>query len=323
MSKLGIASTSFAGAAIGGKAGNIPGQVRVPALDTMQFLERCHSYGAAGIQAQIHGDPAKLRARAEELGMWIEAMIPVHSGDASEVEKAVINAKAAGCTTARDGMLAGRRYQTFKTTDEWNEWVTQNRKALHTAIPIFEKHKFTLALENHKDWTLDEYVGLFKQYSSEYFGACLDFGNSLSLLDDPMTVIEASAPYVKATHYKDVAITPYENGFLMSEVVLGQGFIDLPKVTALLLKANPKVRFSLEMITRDPLEVPCLSDKYWTAFPERNGVYLARTLRFLNEHKSAKPLPRVDQLAKEDRARVEEENVKACLRFANENKLLS
>ena len=42
--------------------------------------------------------------------------------------------------------------------------------------------------------------------------------------------------------------------------------------------AKPDVKFSLEMIVRDPLEVPCLTDKYWATFENRSGSYLARAL---------------------------------------------
>ena len=45
--------------------------------DTYEFLEHCHALGASGIQAAITGNPSKLRARAEELGMFIEAMVPI------------------------------------------------------------------------------------------------------------------------------------------------------------------------------------------------------------------------------------------------------
>src|ERR1700685_2953470 len=44
--------------------------------DTFEFLEHCHSLGAAGIQSAIHGDPIRLRARAEQLGMYIEDLVP-------------------------------------------------------------------------------------------------------------------------------------------------------------------------------------------------------------------------------------------------------
>jgi len=73
----------------------------------------------------------------------------------------------------------------------------------------------------------------------------------------------------------------------------------------------------LEMITRDPLKVPCLTDKYWAALPERNGLYLAKTLRLVAEKTDrSKPLPRISQLPKEEQVRLEHDNVKACMAYA-------
>jgi sugar phosphate isomerase/epimerase len=327
---MGIAATSFGGAIYGPR--NAPSESQAQALatipkvpgapgsqhaDTLEFLERCHALGAAGIQAHINGDLSKLRVRAEELGMWMEGMVSARYSTPEQFEGAIRDAKAAGCTVARDAMLSGRRYETFGSLSEWKDWVQQSFELIKRIVPVLERHQFTLALENHKDWTIDEYVRIFKTYSSEYLGACLDFGNNLSLLDDPMAVIEEAAPYTKATHIKDMAVMPSQNGLLMSEVPLGTGILDLPRMVSLLREANPEIRFSLEMITRDPLEVPCLTDRYWIAFPERNGIYLARTLRYVNEHKSPEPLPTFDHLPPEDRSRVEEENIRACFRYAN------
>ena len=338
LSKMGIASTSFMGAALGKSSSptavkpSSPSSQTVPSHsqnvmslppvphgnDTLQFLERCHALGAHGIQAQITGDTAALRARAEQLGMWVEAMISIRKSTPETLEAAIVNAKEAGCTIARDGLLGGRRYETFNTLADWNAWVAESMDKLKMAIPICDKYKFTLALENHKDWTIDEYVKLFKTYSSEYFGACLDFGNNISLLDGLMETIEAAAPYTKATHFKDMAVEQYGDGFLMSEVPLGTGVLDLSKAVAVVQKANPKVHLALEMITRDPLKVPCLKDHYWITFPDRNGIFLARTLRFVNERKSATPLPTPEELPHAEHASVEEENVKACFKYAQE-----
>jgi sugar phosphate isomerase/epimerase len=173
-----------------------------------------------------------------------------------------------------------------------------------------------LAIENHKDWLIDDYVKLFHTYSSEYLGACLDFGNNISLLDNLEEVIQAAAPYTKATHLKDVAVGPYEEGFLLSEVVLGTGVLDLPKMVSVVQRANPKVRFSLEMITRDPLRVPCLRDDYWVTFPERNGVYLARTLRFVRDHPPRAPLAKPEELSPEQHAKIETQNIVECFNYA-------
>ncbi len=332
LATMGLASTSFMGGLLGKhstpegsssskSAMSLPPVPRAPdgvIHDTLQFLERCHALGAAGIQTQITGDVRQLRARADELGMWMEAMISVRNNTMESLEQAIINAKEAGCTIARDGLLGGRRYETFNTLDEWNAWVGESQRKLDGALPIFEKHKLTLALENHKDWTLEQYLDLFQAHQSEYFGACLDFGNNLSLLDCPMETIEAAAPYTKATHFKDIAVAPYADGFLLSEVPLGSGVLDLPRALTILYKANPKVRLSLEMITRDPLKVPCLQDRYWVAFPERNGSYLARTLRFVNKHQSSTPLATPEELTRAEHIAVGEENIRACFRYSRQ-----
>lgn len=329
LAKMGIAATSFGGAIYGSQRTaeqsqaqalatipKVPGAPGSQHADTLEFLERCHPLGASGIQAHINGDLSKLRGRAEELGMWVEGMVSARYSTPEQFEKAISDAKAAGCTVARDALLSRRRYESFSSLSEWKEWVQQSFELIEKVLPVLEKHRFTLALENHKDWTIDEYVKLFKTYSSEYLGACLDFGNNISLLDDPMAVIEEAAPYAKATHIKDMVVMPSQNGLLMSEVPLGTGILDLPRMVSLLQRANPGIRFALEMITRDPLEIPCLTDHYWITFPERNGIYLARTLRYVNEHKSANPLPTFDHLPAEERSRVEEENIRACFRYA-------
>ena len=150
-------------------------------------------------------------------------------------------------------------------------------------------------------------------------GACLDFGNNISLLDDPMDVVEQLAPYALTTHVKDMGLEFYPDGFLLSEVRLGEGVLDLPRMFTMIRQARPKTNFILEMITRDPLKVPCLTDGYWSTFPDRSGRNLARTLRLVQaEEKRRKSLPRISQLSREEQLRVEEDNVRACLRYASE-----
>jgi 3-oxoisoapionate decarboxylase len=76
------------------------------------------------------------------------------------------------------------------------------------------------------------------------------------------------------------------------------------------------------MITRDPLKVHCLSDDYWASFSDRNGRYLARTLRFVQENMSSRSLPRISKLSHEEQLQVEEQNIAACLQYARENLVL-
>lgn len=276
------------------------------------------------MQTSLNGDLAKLRARADELGMYLEGMVSIpRNGDMAPLEKSLSDAKSIGVNVVRAAMLGGRRYETFPTLADWKKWVDQSYDALRLAMPVIEKHKVVVALENHKDWTLEDFLKLLRTYQSEYLQVCLDFGNNIALLDDPMELIEGLAKYAKSTHIKDMGLQPYEDGFLLSEVILGQGMLDLPKIVATIQKANPKTKFSLEMITRDPLKVPCMTPKYWEVFPDRNGKYLAQIFKLVQQKSSKTPLPRVDQLAPEARTKVEEDNVKACIQYVNEKNLIA
>jgi len=54
---------------------------------------------------------------------------------------------------------------------------------------------------------------------------------------------------------------------------------------------------------------------------DRNGKYLARTLKMVQAHNRDEPLPTVSQVGPDERIRIEEENVKACLSYAREKQL--
>ena len=159
---------------------------------------------------------------------------------------------------------------------------------------------------------------MLQQLSSEWIGATIDFGNNISLLEEPMHVVQTLAPYAFTTHIKDMGVEEYANGFLLSEVPLGKGILDLPKMVAICRQKNPDVTFNLEMITRDPLEIPCLTDDYWATFPDLPGTELAQTLRMVRQQKSKTALPKVTQLDAESRLAVEEENIVACLAYSKQ-----
>jgi len=177
------------------------------------------------------------------------------------------------------------------------------------------RHKVKLALENHKDWTADEMVDILKHFDSEWLGCNLDTGNNLSFLEDPYEVVEKLAPYTLTTHFKDMGIEEYEDGFLLSEVPFGEGFLDLNRMVMTLRKHNPMVKINLEMMTRDPLPIPYLTEGYWITFGDRPAKDLAKSIKMLKENYSEKMLQRVslntfgEQLAKE------ETNQVACLTY--------
>ena len=294
--------------------------------DALWLMEHCGEIGAGGVQINIGGwasDFAKeVRDKRESLGLYLEGSIrlPKNADELSKFEMDVINAKEAGANVLRTVCLNGRRYENFTTWTDFEKFKKQSVVSLQLVEPTIRKHKIKLAVENHKDWRATELVSLLRQVDSEWLGVTLDFGNSIALMEDPMDVVNTLAPYVMSTHVKDMAVKSYEDGFLLSGVPIGTGILDLPEIVKICKNYNPQVRFSLEMITRDPLKVPCLTDGYWPTFQGISGNELARSLRMVRDKEYKDDLPRISHLTDEVKLVVEENNVVNSLGYSR-NKL--
>jgi sugar phosphate isomerase/epimerase len=289
--------------------------------DPVKFLEFCAARGAGGAQLPIgvRDDEyvKRLRRRAEELSAFVESSIrtPRDETDVERFQAEVRSAVSAGVTMFRTVMLGGRRYETFKTTEEYAEFQRRSLASIRLAEPVMGRHKVKLAVENHKDYRTDELLDVMKRVSSEHVGVCLDTGNNIALMEDPAETIAALAPWTINCHLKDMAVEESADGFLLSEVVLGEGIIDLAGTVERLRKARPGIRFHTEMLTRDPLRVPVLTDGYWATFGGVPGRDLARTLAFVRKHAKGK-LPRVSGLPEAEQLALEDRWNRQCLEYA-------
>jgi sugar phosphate isomerase/epimerase len=252
--------------------------------------------------------------------MFIDAVVapPADKSDVGRFEAEIRTAAAVGVQAARTVVMPGRRYERFSSLAEFREFEQRGQRMLELAAPIVERHRVPLAVENHKDQRNDERVALFKHIDSEFVGACVDTGNSFGLLEDPIETVEALAPWAKTVHLKDQAVQEYKDGFLLGDIPLGQGCFDLRRMIQILRTAQPKIRFALELITRDALKVPCLTDVYWATMPTVPGSDLARTMRIVRQ-RSAKSLQQVSALEIKEQVSLEDANVAASLTFAREN----
>jgi sugar phosphate isomerase/epimerase len=244
--------------------------------------------------------------------------LPKTTADVTGFEQQVKNAREAGAQVLRTVSLGGRRYETFQSMEDFLKFKKNALVDLQLAEPVLRKYKIRLAVENHKDWRAKELAAILQQLDSEWIGVTLDFGNSIALMEDPMEVVETLLPYVYSTHVKDMAVEEYPDGFLLSEVPLGKGMLDLPRIVSLCKKQNPDVTFNLEMITRDPLEIPCLKKEYWTTFTDVTATELAHMLRMVRHHTYASGLPRFSQMSTEERLAAEENNILASLAYSKD-----
>jgi sugar phosphate isomerase/epimerase len=277
--------------------------------------------GAGGIQIPFGiRDTAYIksfRAAAEESNLFFEAIInaPKTSADLDPFVKRVTSAKEAGAQVIRTVIMPGRRYEQFPALDEFRQAEKQALKSVNLMAPIVEKHKMSLAIENHKDHRVEERLQILEQFSSEYIGVCFDVGNSFALLEDPVEVAKAFAPWTFSVHLKDQAVKEYGEGFLFADAALGEGILDLNTIVKVLQKANPPLHYSLETITRDPLKVPCLTEQYWRTMQHVSGIDLARTLRVVKTH-SAEAMKPISHLPIKEQVEIERTNVIKSLAYS-------
>jgi len=292
--------------------------------DPLNFLGHCNNIGAGGIQTNIgtrdEDYTRRLRRKAGAYDMFVEGSgsLPKNQSDVERFEAAVRTAKQAGAKVIRIA-IGGRRYEQFSKAEQFKAFAERSLKSLQLAEPVAARHRMRLAIENHKDFRIDQMLGMLRRINSEYLGVCVDTGNSFALLEDPMMVVEAYAPYAFSAHLKDMALAEYEDGFLLADVPIGEGLLDLHRIVQILRKARPEIRFSLEMSTRDALKVPCLTEKYWATFGDVPGSDLARALRYVRTNASKEPLPKVNHLPMDELIELEEANVKKCLVYAKEH----
>lgn len=293
--------------------------------DAIDLMEHSKSIGAGGIQVTLNGWTKdfgkKVRDRREKLDMYLEGSIglPKAPEQVADFEQELLAAKEAGATVLRTACLSGRRYVNFDTREDFLAFKKNAIRSIELAEPIVRKHQMKLAVENHKDWAARELEQIIKSIGSEWVGVTLDFGNNVSFLEKPMEVIETLAPYAFSTHVKDMGIKPYQDGFLLSEVPLGEGIVDLKKGVELCKKYNPDITFSLEMITRDPLEIPYLTEGYWATFDRFSPTELDQVKQMIAQNSFEGELPHVSGLSADEQLAFEEQNVVECLNYSRKS----
>ncbi len=219
--------------------------------------------------------------------------------------------------------MTGRRYEDMDSLEAFRKDFERCRKSIALAEPVLRRNRIRLGIENHKGWRSAEQSAWIRGLGSEWVGVHFDFGNNISLCEDPAETVRNLAPLAVASHLKDMAVAPYEDGFLLAEVPLGEGVLDLPAMAAALRAHDRNIPLDLEVITRDPLKIPVFTDKYWVTFDDSfsplPGRDLARTLELVRKRGVRSPLPQVSALSPTEQLRLEDENIAKSIRYARQH----
>lgn len=142
-----------------------------------------------------------------------------------------------------------------------------------------------IALENHSgDMQGREVKIIIEESGKDYVAACLDTGNPMWCIEDPMVTLETLAPYVVTTHIRDSCVFETPRGAAAQWVALGDGSLDFVKFTSEFRRLCPKSSMQIENITgRPPTALPYLEPDFWKAFSKMPAAEFARFVRLAKE----------------------------------------
>lgn len=162
-----------------------------------------------------------------------------------------------------------------------------------------------LAFENHGDMQGWEIVSLVEAAGKDFVGITFDSGNAVAALEDPLAALEVMAPYIVATHLRDIMVWEYAEGARMQWCALGDGLLDWPNFVRRLSQLCPHVPVHFEIISGSNLDVPYLKPGFWNLWPKARAADFAGFVALAKRGRPREPHPWPEDKA--ERARAERE----------------
>lgn len=171
-----------------------------------------------------------------------------------------------------------------------------------------------IAVENHGDFQARELKTLVEETGRDFVGVCLDSGNAVTVLEDPVFTLEVLGPYVITTHIRDSIVYDHPRGAAYQWVALGDGTVDLKTFFAKYQELCPQAGVQLEILTGSPPRIlPYLEPDFWKAFAKTTAPDFAR---FVALAKKGRPFegtmltaPRTDRLPEYEAALKEQQRL--------------
>ena len=193
--------------------GEPPGFGHRSRAGNFDILEHCRGLGLGAVRMSLPSPDLEaarqLRKKIDGYGMRVIISLapPKDAGALPQYEAAVRAVSEIGAVTTHASFTA-RRYEEFDTFEAFKASFERHQRSVELAEPVLRRHKMKLAIENHKGWRAAEHVAWIKRLGSEWVGACYDFGNNISLCEDPAETLRLLAPVTIYVSFKDMAVAP-------------------------------------------------------------------------------------------------------------------
>lgn len=172
-----------------------------------------------------------------------------------------------------------------------------------------------IAIENHSgDLQARELKMLIEEAGPDFVGACIDSGNPTWTIEDPHLTLEVLAPYGLTSHVRDSAVWRTPNGVAVRWVRTGEGNVMIDEWIRKYVKLCPGRALSMEVLVTQPREFPFLKPDFWDAYRSTPAWEFSRFLALAEKGKPSQGPPRP---SKEERARVEMEDLEVSMRYVH------
>jgi len=171
-----------------------------------------------------------------------------------------------------------------------------------------------IAIENHAgDMQSFELKGLIEAAGRDFVGACLDSGNPLWTLEDPLVALETLHPYVLTSHVRDSAVWRVPEGAAVAWVRMGEGNVRIDEYVRQYVARCPGRALSLESIVTAPRVYAFRDPAFWDAYRDIPAWEFERFVE-IADRGTARPAP-PRQPDQESARRVEREDLEASLAY--------
>jgi sugar phosphate isomerase/epimerase len=171
-----------------------------------------------------------------------------------------------------------------------------------------------LAVENHGgDLQAREMKGMIEAVGADVMGVCLDSGNPVWMLEDPLFTLETLVPYALTCHVRDSAVWKVPEGIAVRWVNMGDGNVDIDGWIRKFLAAKPGLPIIFENLVSGAPRVHHIYDPaFWDNWRKMTAADFSRFLTLADRGKPTPAVPRADgKTAGQQRI----EDLDVCIRY--------
>jgi len=122
---------------------------------------------------------------------------------------------------------------------------------LKYVVELAEKHDIVIALENHMDFSTDDFRFFFDRIDSPFLKINLDTGNHLPLMEDVEAFTNEFCDKIVSCHLKAVGFVWRDYGAVLTSCIPQHSLVDLTRILNILSSGKQDIVVHIEVVAMD------------------------------------------------------------------------